>query len=146
MENGIPFEAELWLYKGCLNVSFVFSEVFKINEIEKNQLTSGNVTGYHSQFEGTAAGVLTIGMVDRGYIDDVDATIEYVTFLQDNGLLFFKTEIENGVVQLVTDINGEDLVHVTVLIKDGSETLASTPLHFKDFPRPKNGSYLRVVR
>ena len=146
MANGIPFEAELWLYKDCLNVSFVFPEVFKINEIEKNQLTSGNVTGYHSQFEGTAAGVLTIGMVDRGYIDDVDATIEYVTFLKDNGLLFFKTEIENGVVQLVTDINGEDLAHVTVLLKDENETLASTPLCFKDFPRVKNVSHLRVVK
>ena len=85
-------------------------------------------------------------MVDRGYIDDVDATIEYVTFLKDNGLLFFKTEIENGVVQLVTDMNGEDLAHVTVLLKDENETLASTPLCFKDFPRVKNVSHLRVVK
>ena len=30
-------------------------------------------------------------------------------------------KIENGVVQLVTDINGEELVHVTVLIKEKEE-------------------------
>ena len=143
--DGVPFEAELWMCDGSMNVSFVFPELWPKEE-NQEYLKEGNVLGFHDNVARTNCGVLTIGMVDNGMVSDVNATIAYIEYLKNKGVLEFVSSMENGAVLLVTDIEGNDLAHVIVTLNEDGETLAKTPLCFHDFPNRYRKPGIRVIK
>ena len=90
-------------------------------------------------------GVLTIGMVDCGVIDDFDLTVKYVDFLEEKGLIEFVTEMRNETVFLNTDIEGHDLVNVTITLQEDGDFFPTTPLQFRDFPNQSRKNRFTIL-
>ena len=132
MSDGTPFEAELWRNELGLNVSFVMPDKLQ-HQRENNKLVEGNVIGFHNQEQREHQGILTIGMVDDGICEDMDITISYVEYLESNGLISFTGNMRNGVIFYVTDIEGKELVYITITLEEDT-IYATTPLHFMNFP------------
>ena len=114
MNRGIPFEAELWSNANGQSLSVVMPEIFIVEQMDNISDEYGKVVTYRNQAESMHEGVLTIGMVDCGVIDDFDLTAKYVDFLEEKGLVEFVTEMRNGTAFLNTDIEGYDLVNATI--------------------------------
>lgn len=146
MSNGIPFEAELWLTNGILNLSVIMPEIIKSEKTQENILNDGNILGFHNEASAINGGVLAIGMVDRGMIEDLNVIIEYVTLLKEHDIVEFESDMENGAVQLVTDINGNDFAHIMIMLEQDDELLAGTELEFRDFPNQKKTHPFKVVK
>ena len=132
MSDGTPFEAELWCNELGLNVSFVMPDKLQ-HQRENNKLVEGNVIGFHNQEQREHQGILTIGMVDDGICEDMDISISYVEYLESNGLISFTGNMRNGVIFYVTDIEGKELVYITITLEEDT-IYATTPLHFMNFP------------
>lgn len=132
MSDGTSFEAELWCNELGLNVSFVMPDKLQ-HQRENNKLVEGNVIGFHNQEQREHQGILTIGMVDDGICEDMDITISYVEYLESNGLISFTGNMRNGVIFYVTDIEGKELVYITITLEEDT-IYATTPLHFMNFP------------
>ena len=60
MSNGLPFEAELWLLNGIMNLSVIMPDVINLESTRKNLLSDGNVTGFHNEVSAVNGGVLAI--------------------------------------------------------------------------------------
>ena len=79
-------------------------------------------------------------------IDDINVIIEYVSLLKDYDIVEFESDMENGAVQLLTDINGNDFAQVMIMLETDDDLLAMTELDFRDFPNQKKKSHLKVVK
>ena len=132
LDDGIPFEAELWRNEIGLNMSIVMPDVLSCQRI-KTGLVEGDIVGFHNQEQRIHRGVLAIDMVDNGVCDDLNIIINYVDFLEEKGVLSFVGEMRNGVVLFVTDVAGKELVYITVTLEE-DEVFATMPLHFIIFP------------
>lgn len=73
-------------------------------------LKNDNVLGFYNQVARSQGGVLTIGMVDNGMIDDMSATVAYVDYLKEQGVVEFISGMENGSLMLVTDVAGNEFI------------------------------------
>lgn len=146
MSNGLPFEAELWLLNGIMNLSVIMPDVINLESTGKNLLNDGKVAGFHNEVSAVNGGVLAIGMLDRGMVEDLDVIIEYISLLKEYDIVEFLSEMENGAVQLVTDINGNDFAHIMIMLEKDDELLAATELNFRDFPRLKKICPFKVVK
>lgn len=149
MEDGTPFEAELWASGGDVCLSVLMPEPADGPAVlAPEPLAHGNVVGFHSSENRSDRSVLAIGMVDRGEEGQLEITQGYVKKLADAGIVRFITAVENGAVLHVTDENGTDLVRVTIaLVTDGAKR-AVTPLNFKGFTQsPKReGKVIPIFR
>lgn len=143
--DGIPFEAELWEYGDSTNVSFVFPKLWRMEE-PKESIKEGNVVGFHERVQRTFCCALTVGMVDNGAATDFNTTLAYIEYLKEKEVISFVTDVENGSVLYVTDIEGHDLVHVIITLRENGECLAHTPLGFHDFPNRPRKSGIRIVK
>lgn len=143
--DGIPFEAELWRYDSDLNISFVFPILCDIDTLE-GCLKHDNVLGFYNQVARSQGGVLTIGMVDNGMIDDMSAIVAYVDYLKEQGVVEFISDMENGSLMLVTDVAGNELIHVIITLKEESKKLAETSLKFCGFPNQIRKTGFRIVK
>lgn len=132
VNDGTPFEAELWRNDMGLNVSFVMPDKVQHQRARK-ELVEGNLIGFHNQEQREHQGILTIGMVDDGICEDMDITISYVDYLESNGLISFTGNMRNGMIFYVTDIEGKELVYITVTLEEDT-VYATTPLKFIKFP------------
>ena len=146
LSGGIPFEAELWQTNGIMNLSVIIPEIIKSDKQQENLLNDGNITGFHNEVNAVNGGVLAIGMVDRGIVDDINVIIEYVSLLKDHDIVEFESDMENGAVQLLTDVNGNDFAQIMIMLEAEDELLAMTELEFRDFPNQKKKSHLKVVK
>ena len=146
LENGVPFEAELWKNETSVNISVVLQEQFYASDKKSNSLKKDNVMGFHNQVEYIHNGVLTIGMVDGGISTDLDVTMQYVDYLKKNGLVEFVGGLENGTVFYVTDIEGKDLAYVTVTLSEQDEIYAKTTLQFMEFPNQPKRRTISIVK
>lgn len=132
VNDGTPFEAELWRNDMGLNVSFVMPDKVQ-HQRAKKELVEGNLIGFHNQEQREHQGILTIGMVDDGICEDMDITISYVDYLESNGLISFTGNMRNGMIFYVTDIEGKELVYITITLEEDT-VFATTPLKFNNFP------------
>ncbi len=146
LKNGVPFEAELWKNELSVNISVIIPELFYVSDKNSNPLKKDNLLGFHNQVESMHNGVLTIGMVDGGISTELDVTMQYVDYLKDNGLVEFVCGMENGAVFYVTDIEGKDLVYVTVTLSEQEKVFAKTPLKFMDFPNQPKKRTISIVK
>lgn len=132
INDGTPFEAELWRNKMGLNISFVMQDKLQ-HQREKKKLVEGDLIGFHNQEQREHQGILTIGMVDDGICEDMDIIISYVEYLENNGLISFAGNMRNGMILYVTDIEGKELVYITITLEEDT-VFATTPLKFIRFP------------
>lgn len=146
MKSGVPFEAELWENENGKNISVVMPELFINPGKESNPLTADNLVGFHNQVEDIHNGVLTIGMVDGGINTELNVTIQYVDYLKDNGIIEFVGGMENGSVFYVTDVEGKELVYVTITLSEQEKIFAKTPLHFMEFPNQPKKKNITIVK
>lgn len=146
MKNGVPFEAELWENDDGRNISIVMPELFINLDRESKSLQKDNLIGFHNQVEAVHNGVLTIGMVDGGVCTELDVTMQYVDYLKENGIIEFVGGMENGSVFYVTDVEGKDLVYVTVTLTEQDKTYAKTALCFRNFPNQFHKRTITVVK
>lgn len=98
MNDGTPFEAELWRNDMGLNVSFVMPDKVQ-HQRAKKELVEGNLIGFHIYEQREHQGILTIGMVDDGICEDMDITISYVDYLESNGLISFTGNIIQKIIE-----------------------------------------------
>ena len=145
LDGGIPFEAELWNNANGQSPSVVMPEIFIVEQMDNISDEYRKVVTYRNQAESMHEGVLTIGMVDCGVIDDFDLTIKYVDFLEEKGLIEFVAEMRNGTVFLNTDIEGHDLVNVTITLKEDGNFFATTPLQFRNFPNQSRKNRFTIL-
>lgn len=54
--------------------------------------------------------------------------------------------MENGSLMLVTDVAGNELVHVIITLKEECKKLAETPLEFCSFPNQIRKTGFRIVK
>lgn len=146
MKDGVPFEAELWKNELGENISVVLPELFVNQRKESKPLKKDNLVGFHNQVEDIHNGVLTIGMVDGGIDTELDVTMKYVDFLKENDIVEFVGGMENGSVFHVTDVEGKDLIYVTVALSDRDKVLAKTSLHFMKFPNQLKKRNITIVK
>lgn len=146
MKSGIPFEAELWVNENGKNISVVMPEVFVNLGKENVSIKKDNLVGFHNQVDYIHNGVLTIGMVDGGVSTELDVIMQYVDYLKENGIVEFIGGMENGTVFYVTDIEGKDLVYVTVTLAEQKTIFAKTPLHFREFPNQPKQRTITIVK
>lgn len=146
LSSGVPFEAELWKNKTSVNISVVIPEQFFESDRKCSPQKNGNLIGFHNQINNIHNGVLTIGMVDDGINTEMDATMQYVDFLKDHGLIEFVGDMENGAVFHVIDTEGKNLVYITVTLSELEEVFAKTSLHFMKFPNQPKKRTLCVVK
>lgn len=131
LDDGTPFEAEIWRNEIGLNISIVMPDVF-LCQRRNNGLVEGNSLGFHNQEQRIHQGILAIGMIDDGVCEDLNIIINYVDFLEEKGEISFVGEMRNGVVFFVPDVEGKELVYNTVTLEE-DEVFATTPLHFIKF-------------
>lgn len=146
LRNGEPFEAELWENATSVNMSVVLPEQFDVSDMKNNPLKKDNLMGFHNQVEDIHNGVLTIGMVDSGISTELSVTMQYVDYLKENGLVEFVGGMENGSVFYVTDVEGKDLVYVTVTLSEQDRVFAETSLHFVEFPNQLKKRTISIVK
>ena len=145
MSNGIPFEAELWANDNCINVSFVLPRLF-LSMGNRQTLKRGNIIGFHTSEERYNQGILTIGMVDDGFIESYDELLQYVDVLKEQGLIEYLGQIENAAGLLCTDVEGNELVNIIVTLEEDEEELAEVYLEFREFPCFGKKSTIRVLK
>lgn len=146
LKSGVPFEAELWKNEVSVNISVVIPELFCVSDKKSNPLKTDNLLGFHNQVESVHNGVLTIGMVDGGISTEFDVTMRYVDYLKDYGLVKFVCDMENGAVFYVTDIEGKDLVYITITLSENGEEFAKTSLDFMNFPNQPIKRTISIVK
>lgn len=138
--DGMPFEAELWSTETEENISIVFPENFDmydgIDPYEDALVDHkpDEPIPYQRQDELVENSMLTIGMVRRGRINNINVIIAYVDYFEQCGLYEFVTEYRNGCLMQMTDINGNYLLqlNITTWSEDMGE-LVDTYMDFKPF-------------
>lgn len=149
MSDGTPFEAELWTNENEHQISVVMpvlAEKDMSAVTVQNQMQCENVIGFHNEVSSCDNSILCIGMVDCGIEDELSIIMQYVDLLENAGIVSFTTDMKNGAVFYLTDVNGSDLVRVDIaLIVDGQAT-ATTPLHFRAFPTRPNKKDCKVIK
>ena len=146
LKNGVPFEAELWKNETSVNMSVVLPAQFDVSDKKSNPLKKDNLMGFHNQIEDIHNGVLTIGMVDGGINTELSVVMQYVDYLKDNRLVEFVGGMENGSVFHVTDVEGKDLVYVTVTLSEQQNVFAKTSLYFMEFPNHPKKRTISIVK
>ncbi len=150
--GGIPFEAELWSTDTEKNISILFPEEFDMYEgmdPYEETLVEHDPDGripYQRQDELVGNGILTIGMVERERINNINVIIAYVDYFEQCGLYQFVTEYRNGSLFQVTDVNGTDLLqlNITTWRKDMGD-LAETDLNFQPFIKTAGTRHTKVL-
>lgn len=147
MCNGIPFEAELWKCADSLNVSFVLPQIYRADEsVVDSGLKKDNILGFRTREERIHEGVLVIGMVDNGFIEGYEELIRYVELLKDNGLIEYVGQMENAGGLRCTDIEGNDIIYISITLEEKHEKWARVNLNFRDFPNRVVKSNFRLLK
>ena len=138
-----PFEAELFLGNNECSIGLIMPVIDAIESMfnnDKAQNTSflkdekSNVLGFVRQAETQDNGILPIGMVELGEIDDLGVISQYVEFLEDIGVIRFLSSERNGYVEYYRDVQGSNLVRVVVTLQyENGESVATTPFMFRRF-------------
>ena len=163
MEYDIPFEAEIWKAKDELNIAFILPSVFDVsdgeNETEKSfnpydtterealyqELKEEKITPLSYEREGKDLGVLPIGMIDEGYEGDPFVIQNYVELLENSELIDFGSELYNGTVQYLIDVEDNSFARIIICLSDKDNVWATTPIHFKEFLANTKKSKFRVL-
>lgn len=145
--TGHPFMAETWKYGSNQDVAFYLPVIEDFMKKEGtpliNQETQTKTFSVQAEAKGFHA--LCVGMVDKGFVDDLSVMNAYLVFLCKCGLLHFESNMYNGYAFLLTDNNGQDLIAITVSLVMDSKVEATTPLSWTLFPKlPKRS--LHVVK
>lgn len=132
MDDGVPFEAEMWLMNDELVVSIMMPEMFTDSrstcDLEEDDF------GEESIQRCQESSILKIGMVDRGFVTDIVVVQLYVEYLVNNGIIHFLNKYENGAVHLLTDKEKNNIAGVIITLNSHGEVWAETSLIFQNFP------------
>lgn len=142
LSNGVPFEAELWVFDQELCMSIMMPE-FMSTPFEADEQANANIDmdidndvkdhTVVSSYERIESGLLKVGLFDRGIVYDNLTVIQYVEFLEEYGLIAFCGEEYNGGVHLYRDKAGNPIVEVIITLISQGEHCAETPLIFQSF-------------
>lgn len=133
--DGIPFEAELECRAGEKTVHIILPKIPEFDEDEDvTYIQDGNVLPFKITATETDYGVLKIGMVDKQEEFTMKTLENYTYYLEKIGILNFTSQYYNGAMWALTDIEGNDLVEVSVVLKTKELFYAECNLHFKPFP------------
>lgn len=132
MANGVPFEAELWVKNGEVNISVFLPEIILKVEYEDPDQTSHDVTILPGKLK-EGCGILKVGLMDRGYVTDYDTVITYVDFLEEYELIEFYGGERNGKIHRFCDKEGNETVEVMVALNTEEGFIGETPLVFRPF-------------
>ena len=150
--DGNPFEAELWKDGSVTVLCIIIPERKDFlpdsgnHHGEHEGSTDGNIISFGKKTEWYNHSVLSFGMVDRGYLDSINIADRYVTYLIDTGLFYFTDTVRNGVVRLLTDVEGNDLACILVTLTADGCVEARTHLKFRDFPGRPRKTNLKIVK
>ena len=144
LDDGIPFEAELWRdNQNHLNIS-IYMPLFKNDSISED---------YHSDDLDTVSSemvvsheVLCIGMAEHDYLPDEGLVREYVEYIVDNGLVRFTTEVYNSSGAYYTDVEGNDIICVRIFLEGDDGEYAKTDLKFRPFPNARKKSFIKIIK
>lgn len=161
MEYDIPFEAEIWKSKDELNIAFIVPSILDIaddgaekgfnpydttdKEALYKRLEEEKISMHNYDKEGLDLGVLPIGMVDEGYEGDPFVIQNYVELLENSELIDFGSELYNGTVQYLIDVEGNSFARIIICLLDKDNVWATTPIHFKEFLANTKKSKFRVL-
>ena len=150
--EGIPFEAEHWSTDTEESITIVFPENFDMYEgIDPYadvfaEHKPDEPIPYQSQDILVDEGMLTVGMVTRERINNINVIMAYVDYFEDCGLFEFETEFRNGSLLQVTDKNGTDLLQLNITIwSENMGELATPDLIFKPFFPEKKEQHGKVL-
>jgi hypothetical protein len=150
LSNGVPFEAELWVFDQELCMSVMMPE-FMSTPLEADEQADADMDvnvdmdidndidqdledhTVVSSYERIESGLLKVGLFDRGTVYDNLTVIQYVEFLEKFGLIAFCGEEYNGGVHLYRDKAGNPIVEVIITLISQGEHCAETPLIFQSF-------------
>lgn len=135
MEDGTPFEAEMWRDGDDISVTVYMPEKDEFSQIDKPEKTENEqIVGFHYKVESNWNAALSVGMVIREYEAELSETQAYVYYLRDMGIFKFASNTYNGYIHFLTDIEGNDLVGINICLSRGNKVEATTKLTFKSFP------------
>lgn len=148
--DGIPFEAELECGAGEKTVHIILPEIpeFYDNE-DVTYIQDGKVLPFRVTATSTDYGVLKIGMVDKQKEFTMKTLENYTYYLEKIGILNFTNQYYNGAMWALTDIEGNDLVEISVALKTKDLFYAECNLNFKPFPGrsiKRNGNIIKLKK
>ncbi|MFQ9511822.1 MAG: hypothetical protein ACLRZ7_13155 [Lachnospiraceae bacterium] len=85
-------------------------------------------------------------MVERDSNVDDEELHNYVEYLIQMGVIAFDSDFLNGNLHYLTDIEGNDLVSVEIILEEDGCVWAKTPLQFIDFPSNPKKHRFKVVK
>ena len=133
--TGHPFMAETWRYNNNQDVAFYLPVIDEFMDKEGepliNEETNTEVLTTKAEVKGFHA--LCVGMINNGYVDDVSVMDAYITFLRECNLIRFESNKYNCYAFLLTDINGNDLIAITISLIFAGELEATTPISWTLF-------------
>ena len=133
--DGIPYMAEKWDLDGKVDVCFYLpvledlidgmneEDLAKCEELEENA----------TRYEVKGGQMLCIGMVDNCVENEIRVLEAYFDYLKAVGLLQFTTQVCAAYYLLLTDVNGNDVLALTVTMEEDGNVLAVTPLRWIPF-------------
>ena len=160
--DGIPFVAELWkndmgknmsvlipnIYPGeCIYVNETEEDLNHINEepeegseskstekkIKKSKIRVGNRVGFNYDVATVHLGILSIGLYMLGEVYDLDMIVDYVDYIEENGLFKFLGSVCNGSVTILEDEDGFEYAYIAVMLDSEGVEEAVTDLNFRHF-------------
>lgn len=153
LKDGVPFEAELWkdVDNKLVALSIYLPELKEMyeeyNKIENTyDLEEDNIIAFEKTDEIDWQAVLCIGMVERDSNVDDEELHNYVEYLIQMGVIAFDSDFLNGNLHYLTDIEGNDLVSVEIILEEDGCVWAKTPLQFIDFPSNPKKHRFKVVK
>lgn len=149
ISDGTPFEAEIWEENDKVGLSIFlplyplgiqeYIEKHKAKERDRKELVvDGEKLVDHMLediMEYSWASVLAQGMEEYSVDTDNDVII-YANYLEKAGIFKYTTKVCNGVLHFLTDLVGNRIVCLDVLLMQDGTQLAGTNLKFNLFEKP----------
>lgn len=139
LDDGTYYEAELWVWDGCTNVSIILPEKqeyvpdnsFLARKTEEKIVDAGELT---CAAEASDRSVLIQGMAIREESLCYEETSRYVDYLENMGLIEFPSQLRNGSASAYTDVLGNSVVQIIVTLDDPEYgVMANSRMHFAPF-------------
>lgn len=136
MEDGMPFVAELYFEdSGSLAMSIVLPEMPQYIS-DKSFFDPASSPDF--MLEGQDNGILTIGMTYNEREDSFEELMYYTRYLEDMGVVQFPTQVMEGNLETLVDLQGNRVVRDRITLVEDGVTLAKTNLRFMPFPDGPN--------
>ena len=133
--DGIPYMAEKWDLDGKVDVCFYLplledlldgmseEDLARCEELEENA----------TRHEVKGGQMLCIGMADNCVENEISVMDAYFEYLKEVDLLHFTSQVCEAYYMLLTDVNGNDVLALTVTLEEDGNVLAVTPLRWIPF-------------